>query len=396
VTRDRGAREPRPLGEHSKRREAAGRAVAELLRDAPLPDEGAARERARRTVLAAHAATPRRSRPRTAAIATTVILALAGAGALTRPGQAVGEWLGHRLEVVQEHKGPASPAAPRRQTGLQLPARGRLLVSGGGALWIVDRGGHRTKLGDWSSGAWSPHGLHVAAASGRALAAVRPDGTLRWRHLAPARVEDQSWSPDGLNIAYRVGGKVHLIYGTGEHDIPLPGRAAPAAPVWRPNAPNTLAWARADGTVLVQDAYTGLVLWRHRGGPVRHLSWSADGRRLLIAGRRHGAVHTLATGHTRRLPSGDLLAAAFAPTGGRVALAYRGDHATRVSLLGSKTALVEVPGRVSTFAWSPDGRWLLTPSGGDWLLAKTRGAVAVISVPAKRFGATRALGWIAP
>jgi WD domain, G-beta repeat/WD40-like Beta Propeller Repeat len=362
----------------------------ELLRDAPLPDEGAARERARRTILAAHAAAPRRSRPRTAAIATTVILALAGAGALTRPGQAVGEWVGKRLDVVERRHEPAAPA--ERRSGFDL-LRGRLLVAGEQGLAIVGRDGQQRRLGDWTSGSWSPHGLHVAAASGRTLAAIRPDGTVKWRHSAPAPVADPSWAPDGFYIAYRAGAKLHVIWGNGKHDVPFRGRAAPAAPAWRPSDPHTVAWGRADGTVLVQDAYTGLVLWRHAGGRVRHLAWSADGARLLIAGRRHGAIHTLATGRTRPLRlGGTLLAAAFAPAGTRLALATSANGVTRVSLLGAKAALLEQPGSWRALTWSPDGRWLLSGADGRLLLTRTRGGPTVLELP--RAGSPQ--DWVGP
>src|SRR5256885_14264179 len=59
------------------------------LRRIPLPEEAAARERARRTVLAAHAALPprRRRHGRTTALAFTG--AVLGLAALTGPGQAV-------------------------------------------------------------------------------------------------------------------------------------------------------------------------------------------------------------------------------------------------------------------------------------------------------------------
>ncbi len=389
----------RPPGEHPQRREAPGRIVA-ALRDAPLPGEGAARERARRTVLAAHAASaPRRARPRAAAVVTAIVLALAGAGALTRPGQAVGEWLGHRLDVVRE---PAAPTpVTRRQGGLALPAPGRLLVASAKGLWIVDRDGRRHGLGAWTAGAWSPHALHVAVVSGRTLAAVRPNGDVRWRRTLPARVADPRWAPDGFHIAYRAGDRMHLIWGTGEHDVALRGRAAPAAPAWRPGAPHTVAWARADGTVVVEDADTGLVLWARRGGPVRQLSWSADGRRLLIAGRRHGAVHSLAGGPARRLrlaPGEELAAAAFAPAGERLALAISDPRRTRVELLGDDAALVEVPRGLDSLVWSPDGKWLIAtwPFGDEWLLARASGGPAVrgIAAVARRFGASsRALGW---
>jgi len=143
------------------------------LREAPVPGEGQARERARRTVLAAHAAAPRRTKPRAAGVIAAIVLAAAGAGALTRPGQAVGEWVQHQLEIAKPAKPKPAPA-PKRQRGLDLPAPGRLLVASDRGLWIVAGDGSRTRLGDWSSGSWSPHAKHIVVASGRTVGAIRP------------------------------------------------------------------------------------------------------------------------------------------------------------------------------------------------------------------------------
>jgi WD40 repeat protein len=180
---------------------------------------------------------------------------------------------------------------------------------------------------------------------------------------------------------------MRLIYGNGLHDLALRGRAAPAAPAWRPGDPNTLAWARADGTVLVENAYTGLVVWRHRGGIPRTLAWSPDGRRLLIAGRRHGAIHSLTGGSTRLTlhPGETLTAAAFAPSGRRLALATRSDGVSAIRLDGARASLVESTRPIRSLAWSPDARWVL----GDRLLARVGSSPAVQALAA----GTTALSW---
>jgi hypothetical protein len=367
------------------------------LREAPLPGEGAARERARRTVLAAHVGSPRRTRPRAAAVIAAVVLGVAAAGALTRPVQAVGEWVGRQLDVVDPAKPGATPV-PKRQRGLDLPAPGRLLVASDRGLWIVRCDGSRKRLGDWTTGSWSPHAKHIVVASASTLAAIRPDGTVRWRHTLPAKVADPRWSPNGYHVAYRAGTRMHVIWGNGINDATLPGRAAPAAPAWQPDAPRTLAWARADGTVIVQDAYTGLVLWRHTGGPVRHLSWSADGKRLLIAGAKHGAVYTLAGGaKSLRLGPGETLAAAeFAPAGKRLALAVAKHGVTRVKLGGATAALAEVTEPLRSLTWSPDGRWLVAgwKSGRAYLISARGPDVRGLDDVPKRLGpGVKTLGW---
>lgn len=367
------------------------------LREAPLPGEGAARERVRRTVLAAHAATPRHTRPRVAAVVTAIVLAVAGAGVLTRPGQAVGEWVQRQLKVVKPAKTNPTPA-PKPQRGLDLPAPGQLLVASDRGLWIVAGDGSRKRLGDWATGSWSPHAKHIVVASGRTLGAIRPDGTVRWRHEAAAKVGDPRWSPNGYHVAYRAGTRMHVIWGNGIHDATLAGRAAAAAPAWRPNAPRTLAWAKADGTVIVQDAYTGLVFWRHKGGPVRHLSWSADGKRLLIAGAKHGAVYALAGGaKALRLKHGETLAAAeFAPTGSRLALAVTSSGVTRVVLNGKRAALAERSEPLRSLTWSHDGRWLVAgwESGSAYLISTRKTDVRGLDdVPKRLGGEVRTLGW---
>jgi hypothetical protein len=208
------------------------------------------------------------------------------------------------------------------------------------------------------------------------------------------------WSPgDGFYVAYRSGRDLRIVYGNGEHDVKAGDRMANVAPAWRPTTDRTLAWAAIDGTVTVEDALTAKVLWTFAATRVRSLAWSADGRRLLIAGRRTYTIHDLATGarETTRLPTGGtLLAAAFAPTGTRLALAaYRSDH-TEVRV-GGETVL-RAQGRLTDLDWSPDSRWLLAgwTSADHWLLvrASAHARDATVSGVRHRFGPTaRTHGW---
>lgn len=377
-------------------RDELGRA----LLDAPLPDAGAARERARRTVLAAHAAAPRRTRPRRvvvlAAVATLAI------GAATRPGQAIGEWLGDTAPArTIERLVRDAVHAPKPATGLELPAAGRLLVAGDSGLWLVERHAAPRRLGAFTAATWSPGGLFIAAVSGRTLAAVDPKGGVRWRLTLPAPVTAPRWAPDGTHVAFRAGTTLHVVYGNGVHDTAMAHGTAPVAPAWRPGAPHTLAWASANGTVTVADADTGAVLWRRTGGPVRHLAWSADGRRLLVAARRHGTVYGLGTGERRRLglaPGEELMAAAFAPRGSALALAVNGPSGTEVRLLGRPEPLLTPPGHVHDLQWSPDARWLLAgwPAADQWLFVRATGRphVSESGGVERRFGRdARPQGW---
>jgi hypothetical protein len=357
------------------------------LREAQPPDAGPARERARRTVLAVHAeARPRRRARRVAPLVYAAVAAVLAAVVVTQrdsgPAQAV-----ERLvrDIVREPK-----ATPVPTPTAQLPAAGRLLVSGADGLSVIS-GSRRSGLGDYDDATWSPRGYFVAATDGRALVALNPKtGAARWRHAPGGTVSLPRWAPDGRHIAYRARGALRIVYGNGRHDV-LAGRdMAAVAPAWRPATPRTIAWAAQDGTVTVEDADTAKVLRTYRSGGVRHLAWSADGRKLLIAGRRHGTIHDYVTGATTRFRlDGDLLAAAY---GRGLALAVERGERTEIRLRG--TVLFSAEGRLDDLEWSPDGRWLLAGDGrsGQWLLARAAGQASVSSVP--RLGAAeRTHGW---
>ena len=375
------------------------------LREAPLPGEAAARERARMTVLAAHAAAPHRARvrPARAVLAAVLLVAL---GALTAPGQAVATWLGVDgparavKRLVSDVVGPS--ATPRRAPAA-LPAPGRLLVAGPRGAWIVDRDGARRRLGAWTAGTWSPGGVYVALVAGRSLAAVDPQGRVRWRLELGARVSTPRWAPDGTHVAYRAGRALRVVYGNGAHDRLVAPVTAPVAPAWRPTAPHTLAWAGADGRVRIADADTGRLLRLIRARDVSQIAWSADGQRLLVAVPAGGRVHDLATGRSSRLRlrSGrtKLTAAAFSPKGDRLALAVRlPSGSSELRLLGRAQPLLAAPGRLSDLTWSPDGRWLLAawPAARQWLLVRTAGRPRVLAVAGltHRYGpAARPQAW---
>jgi Tol biopolymer transport system component len=134
-----------------------------------------------------------------------------------------------------------------------------------------------------------------------------------------------------------------------------------------------LAYARRDGSVRVVDVDHRTQLWRSRPGSApASLSWSADGRRLVAAGT--GGVRVLdARGHLRSLARGAVTGAAFAPLGRRLAVIRRSPRGATSQLVvrtGRRTrVLLASPGRLGSFAWSPDGRWIVVDwaSAGQWL-----------------------------
>ena len=372
-------------------------ALERALRETPLPEEVASRERVRQTVVAAHVQSAPRRRARTARLVWVAAAVIAVSVVVSQRDSGLArEFRGWVNTVVTQPTPTATPV-----NGLELPAAGRLLVSEAGGLWVVERSGKRKRLGDWQDATWSPRGLFVAGASGRTLAAIDPDTrSVRWQLRRPERVSLPRWSPgDGFYVAYRSGNSLRIVYGNGEHDVKAGDRMANVAPAWRPNVDRTLAWAAADGTVTVEDALTAKVQWTFGAGLVRGLEWSPDGRRLLIAGRRTYAIHDLTTGKrdATRLPAGTtLLAAAFAPTGNRLALAVHTDGQTELRIQGE--TVLRGTGKLTDLEWSPDGRWLLAgwPSADHWLLvrASARARDAAVSGVRHRFGTTaRTHGW---
>ena len=349
------------------------------LREAEIPDAVAARERARRTVLAAHR--PVRRRPRLALVWVAVACGLAAivfSARETGPARTIEQ----RMRNVFAAPAPAPTPAPTTLSG-------RLLVLDSGAVF-VQRGGKRTEIGAGTDATWSPRGLFVAVASGRTLAAIEPDGTERWSLRRPAPVQFPRWAPGGLHIAYRSGGNLRIVYGNGQHDVVAGRGMAAVAPAWRPNEPRTIAWAAKDGAVTVEDADTAQIQWWHRDGPVHHLAWSSDGRRLLVAGVRNGTIHDFSGGEPARLGvPGRIVAVAFSR---RLAIAACDRGRTTVTVDGQ--TVLTAPGRLRDLEWSPDGRRLLAgwPGADHWLVVRGDDVAAV----RHRFAPdARIRGWVA-
>jgi hypothetical protein len=362
------------------------------LREAPIPDEPAARARARATVLAAHEDVSPRPRTRASLIwvaAAALIAALVLTQRDSGPAKAFEKIV---RQVVEQPKKPK----PVATSSLALPTRGRMLITDGDSTWLVERNGKRRRLGSWQDATWSPQGLFIAVTEANTLAAIQPaDGTVRWKLTGSRPVSLPRWAPGGRHIAYRSGDTLRIVYGNGLHDVQAGKQMAAVAPAWRPTDDHAVAWAATDGTVTVEDADTAKVLFTHKGAVVHQLAWSGDGRTLLIAGRRNGAIYDVATGRRTPLTTHDpIVAAAFGGT--RLALAVSAGDQTNVTIDGA--TVLHSPGRLRDLQWSPDGHWLLTGwAGADhWLAIKTTGQAreSAVSAVRHRFGAgERVRGW---
>lgn len=364
------------------------------LREVRVPDERGAAERSWQVVRAAWAerdAIPggRPARlPARLAVAVTAFGALLLALALTPAGAAVREWVARAVDVDGP---PARPALNR------LPAPGELLVASRPGVWLVRDDGTRRLLGDFDDATFSPHGLYVAATSGRELFAVSPLGELRWSLTSRRPIADARWAPSGYRVAYRDGPGLDVIAGDGTEPRTLVERVDPVAPSWRPPpagrdpryVSNVLSFADAEGAVVTLDADTGEELWRWRGGAgVRSLAWAGHDR-LVVAtargvdvldrsGRRTGSVPLPGQAAVRfAVPSQDgrrlavVIGSRNAPARGRrsrlILTRLRGGRGQAPRTLFSGL------GRFGPPVFPPDGGTILLPwdEADQWLFIRT-------------------------
>lgn len=377
--------------------------LRELLREAPLPDTAEAEGRALRVARAAFAErvpTRRAALPRLA-LALTAATLLATL-LLSPAGAAVRDWIDDVL-------GPGMRGAEPALT--ELPGGGRLLVGTPAGAWVVQPDGSRRLLGDHEDATWSPHGLFVAAVSGRSLSAIEPDGTARWSLSARAAVRDPRWSPSGVRIAYRAGGGLRVVAGDGTETALLDPRVAPVAPVWYPPGAHLLAYVDAAARLRIVDADSGERLGSAAvPAGTREIGWTRDGSLLLAVTPRGLVVRdatlgkvagglSLGPARVLPLPAGAVVeAAAFAPNGERIAALLRrhaGGRSPRTELAlfdpraGTRRAMFAAPGALSGLAWSPDsGRVLIGwPDADQWLFipAGERGRVRAVAGISRAF-----------
>jgi hypothetical protein len=325
---------------------------------------------------------------RRAAGGLAAAVVMAGALALSPAAATVGRLIDRALGV--QHAAPAL---------FSLPAPGRLLVSGPGATWTVGSDGSARRIGPWSEASWSPHGLYIAVIATNELAAVNPRGVQQWT-LARPHVSDARWySPTGYRVAYLSGHELRVVAGDGTGDRLIAQRVKHVAPAWRPGRPYQLAYAAADGRVVVGDGDTSAGLWSaNPRTPVRKLAWSADGERLLALSPQRALIYS---------PDGKLLAVrtaadraplldgAIAPDGRMLAVVTGGVSDTVI--IYSLTAPRPVARRVlaeaglGQVAWSPDGRWVLIswPAANQWVFVRVVGQprIAAVSRISQQFSA---------
>jgi dipeptidyl aminopeptidase/acylaminoacyl peptidase len=333
-------------------------------------------------------------RPSLPRLALALALAAVVAALLLSPaGATVRHWIG---EVFEPGARNAEPALTR------IPGGGRLAVSSPVGPWVVEPDGARRLLGDYREATWSPHGLYLAAVSGRTLTAVEPDGDPHWSIAAPGAIAEPRWSPSGLRIAYRSGGELRVVHADGTADILLEPRVAPVAPSWAPGGAHRLAYVDGRGRVVVRDADRGRLLGRGGGlAGLDTVEWGPGGVLLeasatvarvrhVVLDRLSGDLELTQSGPLPLPASGRLTDVALSPDGRTVAVLRQSQGERRqraeVDLVGLRSGAVRrlfgTPGRLGEIAWSPDHSRLLIawPQADQWLFVPVQGRGKVHAV----------------
>jgi outer membrane protein assembly factor BamB len=364
-----------------------------------IPDEHDARRRAWHVVEAAFDERTPVARPshwpRVAAVALAVGALVAAT--ISSPGRAV-------LDEIREVVG-----VERAQPALfSLPAAGKLLVASDAGVWVVSEDGSRRRLGGYREATWSPFGRYVAAAGRNELAALEPDGDVRWT-LARRNVTSPSWAgtETDTKVAYvdRTGVRVVAGDGTGDR---LLLRGAGRLVAWQPGPARVLAVA-SPREIQVLDATTGRTIWRApvSARPIA-MSWSHDGQRLLVSTSRSLRVFD----ERGRVPldlgpgAAPIRAAAIAPSGRAVAYVMEAAGQSQLWIVprirpdaNAARRLFAGAGDLRALTWSPDGRWLLVgwADSDQWLFIRADGrGIRASSNIARQFrsaSAPRIEGW---
>lgn len=313
------------------------------LEQVVIPGESGARERSWSVVESAFSErepVERRHtmlRPVLVVVVATALLA----AVLSPPGRAV-------LDEIRQTVG-----VERAQPALfSLPAPGRLLVASDAGVWVVREDGSKRLLGPYREASWSPFGRFVVAARENELAALEPDGDVRWT-LARPGVRSPRWTgtESDTRIAYvdRTGLRVVAGDGTGDRLLVAGYRGALA---WKRGGGFVLAYADRPGRATLYDVVAGRVVGSARG----------------------------------RVETGDRVAA------------LRRRSSTTELVVNGRVAL-RTPGRLTALTASPDGRWLVVgwPAADQWVLVRTNGsglrAVANVSEQFRSRTLPRIDGW---
>lgn len=358
--------------------------MRDALERISVPNAETARERAHDVVLTAfraHEPVRHAARGRYVAIGMAIAVAAVALAVASPPGTAV-------IDRVREVVGVEHAASAL----FSLPAPGRLLVASDAGVWVVDADGKKRLLAGYREASWSPFGRFLVATRANELAALEPDGDVRWT-LARPGIRFARWggSETDTRIAYLSRDELRVVAGDGDGDRAV-GPALAVAPAWRPGGGHVLTYVDPSRRVVTRDLATGRVLWHARGtGVPAALEWSGDGRRLLV--RRSDRIDVLTrdgqpwTG--LRASPAMVIGSALRPGSHAWGVALADGERSRVLVVGEPDGRVfSGRGSLSELAWSPDGRWLLIawPAADQWVIVRVDGgSIRAVSRIAEQF-----------
>jgi hypothetical protein len=317
-------------------------------------------ERARAAAMAALPA------PRTRSRRPLVLVAAACAVAFVFGGVTLAA-TGGGLPLVggeSHHHRQAPPQAPARHPGIQLP-RGAIAFSatGGGRAWLVTSSGARLRGKPLSALAVSPGAINLLEGSGRAIVAVAvSDGHVAFTRRVPGEPIAAAWAPAGIRIAYVVrtaeGNRLYDMYGNGRHAFLVAPRTDGGTPTWRWDS-LAFAYVRPDGTVMV-----------------------------------HSVISGATSAVARRCGPGRPADIAFAPFGGKLAIADRAGHVQVADTLhhGRSACFQTGGGGMPKLAWIRPAQLLVGAGGSIARIAIGLGGADITGAPGQVAGLVAAPG----
>lgn len=215
---------------------------------------------------------------------------------------------------------------------------------------------------------WSYDGQTLAAAMGnRSLLWWRPETNLVQRGERKVGWQSQvRWSPKGDWLASAsTDYVVRLWKPDGRVGLELPGHTAEVRGVaWKPDG-SQLASCGEDGSIRLWnlDGRAGAMLSPKQPQRLWTLDWSPDGKQIAAVGQQpHLVLWNLETGDSREIPlphSTHNQRVRWSPNGDRLAIRNE-DKLVLFDETGRQVPEPKQPAGIQDFAWSRDGRQLLT------------------------------------